>query len=100
MKHTLVRACLAFAVVTAAAVGVAPSHATTVGGVDGWVVIGTGDIAGVGGDALNAVYAAIELVTDAVDKKVCTPKSKSLTPGALSWTLWENENTGAIAFEW
>lgn len=96
MKRSALRVAVA-AALTATAVNVAPVHA---GPVDGWVVIDAGHISGTGTDATELVLAVVDLALKAGKDKVCNPKTKDITPGSLSWRLWQNEASAAIAFEW
>jgi hypothetical protein len=95
MKSRMYRTVLAVAVVAGAVVGVAPSDAA-----GGWVVIGRGEIPGTGAAALDLVHAGVGFATNAAKDRACTPKARSVTAGDLSWTLWRNQSTGAVAFEW
>lgn len=97
MKNSIARITVALAVAAAGVVGVAPSHAGPAD--DVWVVIGSGDIAGAGDAVNDVVNLLVETIAEARDK-VCNPQYRSVDPGGLSWTMFQNQNTGAIAFEW
>jgi hypothetical protein len=96
VKHSIVRGALALAVAATGVVGVAPSHAGPAD--DVWVVIGSGQVGG-GPDLTDIVDLVVGTIADARDK-VCKPQYTDVQPGGLSWTLYQNQSTNAIAFEW
>lgn len=85
-------------ILVAAVVGVAP--AAQAGPADGWVMIDTGQFAVPGFDPNPLLDAVLNAVVAAGHGKPCTPKTITVTPGGLSWTKYQQNGTGAIAFEW